>query len=126
MSKIKLKLSRPINDVEFDIDENDVNFIELEKAEAFKIVLEELKKYSLFCGEYDAKYGNEHFMYGIQTVMESIAARADDTDVILNNFTDEFLHNMVVSEKKAEYLKLKKNAKEKKKEWRDILMQIKK
>lgn len=107
MSKIKLKLSRPVYDVEFDIDENDVDFIELEKAEAFKIVLEELKKCSLFCGEYDAKYGNEHFMYGIQTVMEAIATRADDTDAILNNFTDEFLHNMVVSEKKAEHLKLK-------------------
>ena len=107
MSRIKLKLSRPVYDVEFDIDENDVDFIELEKTEAFKIVLEELKKCSLLCGEYDAKYGNEHFMYGIQTVMEAIAARADDTDAILNNFTDEFLHNMVASEKKAEHLKLK-------------------
>lgn len=120
MSRIELKLSKPIYTVNFDIDAHDVKFIDLEKAEAFKIVLEELKKCSLFCGEYDAKNGNEHFMYGIQTVMESIAARADDTDAMLNNFTDEFLHNMIVSEKKAEHLKLKQNAKEKEKEWQKL------
>ena len=44
----------------------------MERKEAFEIVLEELKRCSLFKGVYDAKNGNSQFMYGISTVMENI------------------------------------------------------
>ena len=83
--------------------------IKMDKTEAFKIVLEELRKCPLFCGTYDARYGHEDFMYGIQTVMEAIAARTDDeSDENYFQFSDEFLTNMIKSEKKAERAKLEK------------------
>lgn len=62
---------------------------------AFKIVLEELKKINLFVGIYDAKNGNENFMYGISCVMECIANKAGDEE-----FSDLFLNNMCESERK--------------------------
>lgn len=64
--------------------------------EAYKIVLEDLKKCNLLCGIYDAKNGNESFMYGISTVMESIAYNAEDED-----FADMFLSNMMKSQSKV-------------------------
>ena len=74
----------------------------MDNTEAFKIVLNELKKNSLLCGHYDARHGNEHFMYGIATVMEAIAVRADDTGEIYDGFEDEFLNNMTKSEERSE------------------------
>ena len=62
----------------------------------WKAMLEELKEIALFRGIYDAKNGNEHYMYGISTVMEVIANKAND-----DKFEDEFLHNMQLSEEKV-------------------------
>jgi len=62
----------------------------------WKAVLEELKEIQLFRGIYDAKNGNEHYMYGISTVMEVIANKANDEE-----FENEFLHNMELSEERA-------------------------
>ena len=67
----------------------------MNKQEAFRIVLEELKKIPLLCGIYDARNGNEHFMYGVSTVMEIIAHNAVDEE-----FEDMFIKNMVNSEDK--------------------------
>lgn len=63
----------------------------------FKIVLDDLKQVELFMGKYDAKNGNEHYMFGISTVMEYIAYKAGD-----DMFEDVFMYNMIASEKKAE------------------------
>ena len=65
------------------------------EKEASKIVLSKLKKCDLFCGKYDARNGNPHFMYGISTVMEVIASYAGDEE-----FKDMFLKNMIDSEDK--------------------------
>lgn len=58
-------------------------------ANPYKIVLEDLKQVSLFTGKYDAKNGNEHFMFGILTVMEYIADKAGHKE-----YTDMFIDNM--------------------------------
>ena len=60
---------------------------------AYKIVLEDMKKCDLLCGKYDAKNGNEHFMYGVSLVMEWIATRAED-----EKFCKEFSENLIGSE----------------------------
>ena len=69
------------------------------EKEAFQIVLDKLKECELFCGKYDARNGNEHFMYGISTVMEVIAHHAGNEE-----FENMFLKNMIESE---EYEKMK-------------------
>ena len=46
--------------------------------DAFRIVFEELTRNPIFKGKYDAKNGNEHFMYGVFTVMENIAQNTID------------------------------------------------
>lgn len=77
-------------------DYNEKNFYGREEAilnVAAKIVLNKLKECDLFYGRYDAKHGNEHFMYGVSTVMEAIANYAGDED-----FEREFSKNMMVSE----------------------------
>lgn len=68
----------------------------MDKRKAYKIVLDDLKKVSLFCGKYDAKNGKEDYMYGISTVMEFIANRAG-----YNRFEYMFLRNMVKSEERV-------------------------
>lgn len=72
---------------------------QLEK-DTLKKIIEEMKKCGMFIGRYDAKNGNEQFMYGISTVMEYLAYRVSDEygDV----FSDEFINNMVESEKRIE------------------------
>ena len=55
----------------------------------------ELKTCNLFIGCYDAKHGNEHFMYGIETVMEYIASKISDETA--KNFADTFFQNMIDS-----------------------------
>ena len=72
----------------------------MNKQEAFKIVYDEMIKNQLFCGVYDAKNGNVHFMYGISTVMEQIAYEAGG-DELLYYFQDKFDHYMEKSENKA-------------------------
>lgn len=58
-----------------------------------QVVLDKLKECDLFYGRYDAKHGNEHFMYGVSTVMEAIAHYAGD-----DGFEEEFLIHMQESE----------------------------
>jgi len=71
-----------------------------DKEEAFKTVLEELKKIRLFTGLYDARKGNDQFMYGVQMVMEHIAYMAGEYE----GFDDMFTKNLFKSMDKAEYL----------------------
>ena len=59
------------------------------------IVLEKLKEFDLFCGKYDARNGNDHYMYGISTVMEVIANYAGDEE-----FGKMFMKNMIDSKEK--------------------------
>lgn len=66
------------------------------EKEAFEFVLNELMQCGLFIGEYDARNGDEHFMYGIATVMESIAYRVGDD--VGDAFSDLFTRNMIKSE----------------------------
>lgn len=69
----------------------------MSEREAFEIVLNKLKENNLFCGYYDAVNGNEHFMYGVATVMENIAYSVDNETG--EKFTDEFLTNLMESER---------------------------
>ena len=69
----------------------------MSEKEAFQIVLNKLKECNMFSGIYDAKNGNEHFMYGLATVMEVIAYYAGDEE-----HADIFLRNMIESEGKNE------------------------
>lgn len=71
----------------------------MDKTEAFKIVLDELKKCPLFCGQYDALHGIEDFMFGIESVMEAIAAQISDEAA--EAMEKEFCLNMDLSEQKA-------------------------
>ena len=64
--------------------------------EAYKLVLEDMRQCGLFYGKHDAMNANEHFMYGISTVMEWIAYNAGDDD-----FEDEFMRNMELSEARS-------------------------
>lgn len=59
------------------------------------IVLNKLKECELFCGKYDARNGNEHYMFGVSTVMEVIANYAGDEE-----FINMFLKNMEESDLK--------------------------
>lgn len=77
-------------DCEFSGNKEDVERV------AFGIVLNKLKECPIFCGKYDAAHGNEHYMYGISTVMETIAHYAGDDE-----FAQMFLHNMLMSEDKV-------------------------
>ena len=62
------------------------------------IVYKELSKNGLLMGHYDARNGaSDHFMYGIGTVMESIAVRCG----MQEKWTDEFYKNMAESEERS-------------------------
>lgn len=67
----------------------------INKKEAYSIVFEDLRKIFLFKGIYDAKNGNENFMYGIGTVMECIALGVSEKEY--ENFNNEFYRNMCAS-----------------------------
>lgn len=57
-------------------------------ADAYKMVFEDLQNIPWCRGEYDTQHGNEHFMYGIATVMEIIAYRGGlDSNAVSDNFT---------------------------------------
>ena len=68
------------------------------KEEIHQLVLE-MMECPMFRGAYDAKHGNESFMYGIATVMEYLASLVDDT--FCQEVTDIFTHNMVKSQEKV-------------------------
>lgn len=74
---------------------------ELTKHEktTLKNIFEELKKCGLFVGKYDAKNGNEQFMYGVCAVMECLTYMISEEDG--DNFSKEFIENMLTSEEKA-------------------------
>ena len=68
--------------------------------DAYRIVYNDILNSGcdLLVGKYDAKNGNEKFMYGISTVMEFIAYRVSEADG--DAFSDLFVKNMIKSEKK--------------------------
>lgn len=68
-----------------------------EKERAYKTVYNDLMRCGLFAGRYDAKNGNEHFMYGVLTVMDVIAKGAGQLD----EYERLSMHNMLESEEKA-------------------------
>ena len=67
-----------------------------------KNIFEELKTCNLFVGKYDAKNGNKHYMYGINSVMECLAYMIDEK--YGDNFSKEFFENMLTSEEKADII----------------------
>ena len=68
----------------------------MNERDAYELVFDDLKNCHMFTGIYDAKNGNESFMHGICTVMEFIANKAGRED-----FIDDFIKNMLESERKA-------------------------
>jgi hypothetical protein len=74
----------------------------MSKAEAYKIVLEDIMNTGcgFFVGSFDAKNGNKHFMYGIETVMELIALNSSKEDY--KKFCEIFSENFQKSLDKAE------------------------
>lgn len=77
----------------------------MDLEQAYKAVYDDLIKCELLTGKYDATNGEEHYMYGISTVMEIIAYRADKTGVLHDLFEDMFLNNMMKSEEKSNNLR---------------------
>lgn len=70
-----------------------------EEKKVIEKVVDGMTECGLFCGRYDAKNGNEHFMYGVSTVMEYLAYLVSDE--YGNEFSDTFTKNMIKSEKKV-------------------------
>lgn len=68
---------------------------EMNKREAFEIVYNELIKNPMLQGNYDAKNGNEHFMYGICTVMEVIANNVSEEKY--DEYSTLWVNNMAKS-----------------------------
>ena len=69
-----------------------------EKKKVIDKVVDGMTECGLFCGRYDAKNGNEHFMYGVSTVMEYLAYLVSDE--YGDEFSDTFTKNMIKSEKR--------------------------
>lgn len=69
------------------------------EKEVFETVLNELMNYNLFTGKYDARNGNEHFMYGVAAVMECIAYHAGND--VGDAFSDLFTKNLAESQDKV-------------------------
>lgn len=70
-----------------------------EEKKVIEKVVDGMTECGLFCGRYDAKNGNEYFMYGVSTVMEYLAYLVSDE--YGNEFSDTFTKNMIKSEKKV-------------------------
>ena len=72
-----------------------------ELTKAYEMVLNDIVNSGcgLMIGKFDAKNGEEHFMYGISTVMEWIAYRVSDE--VGDEFSDLFIKNMIESEKRG-------------------------
>lgn len=70
----------------------------MNKREAFEIVYNELIKNPMFQGNYDAKHGNENFMYGICTVMEVIANNISEEKY--DEYSTLWVNNMTKSEER--------------------------
>ena len=67
--------------------------------EEIRHLVSKMMECPMFRGEYDARHGNESFMDGIATVMESLARLVDDT--FYQEASDVFTHNMVKSQEKV-------------------------
>lgn len=69
--------------------------------DAYRIVLNDMMNSGcgLLVGEYDAKNGNEKYMFGISTVMEWIAYKVNEETG--NDFSDLFTKNLIKSIDKA-------------------------
>lgn len=74
-----------------------MNFTKSE-IEAITKLFNHLKDCSLYCGVYDAVNGSESFMYGVSSVMESIARIISDE--LAEEHCAHFIHNMLISELK--------------------------
>lgn len=70
----------------------------MNKKEAFEIVYNELIKNPMLQGNYDAKNGNENFMYGICTVMEVIANNISEEKY--DEYSTLWVNNMTKSEER--------------------------
>jgi len=66
------------------------------REEMIKELIEEMSECGLFIGKYDAKNGNQNFMYGIQTVMEYLSYEVSEE--YGDNFSAMFLKNMIDSQ----------------------------
>ena len=72
----------------------------MDKKTAYEIVFKDLtNSISFFNGNYDARNGKVDYMYGISTVMEFIAYSISDE--VGDNFSNEFIKNMILSEERA-------------------------
>lgn len=69
--------------------------------DAYRIVFNDMMNSGcgLLVGRYDAKNGNEKYMFGVDTVMEWIAYKVNETQG--DDFSELFTKNMVESQKKA-------------------------
>lgn len=69
--------------------------------DAYRIVFNDMmnRDCGLLVGKYDARNGNNHFMFGIGMVMEWIAYSVSDADG--DAFSELFTNNLIESEKKA-------------------------
>ncbi len=70
-----------------------------EEKEVVKKVIDGMSECGIFCGRYDAKNGNQHFMLGVCTAMEYLAYLVSDE--YGGKFSDTFTENMIKSENKA-------------------------
>ena len=68
------------------------------KKIAYKIVYNDLMKCNICRGVYDAKHGNNSFMYGVSLVMEAIAYRVNEQTG--DEFVNTFIDNMEASKEK--------------------------
>ena len=68
---------------------------------AYRIVFNDMMNSGcgLLVGKYDAKNGNEKYMFGVDTVMEWIAYKVSEAQG--DDFSELFTKNMVESQKKA-------------------------
>lgn len=75
-------------------------FADKDKKEVIKELFDEMCECGLFIGKYDARNGDNAFMYGIQTVMEYIAYRISDE--VGDEFSEVFVNNLIESNSIAE------------------------
>lgn len=69
--------------------------------DAYRIVFNDMMNSGcgLLVGKYDAKNGNEKYMFGVDTVMEWIAYKVSEAQG--DDFSELFTKNMVESQKKV-------------------------
>ena len=78
-----------------------IELTDQEKQVIKKVVDKMVAGGGLFAGNYDARNGNEDFMYGISTTMEYFAHLVDENYGI--EFSDKFTMNMLKSWRERDY-----------------------